>query len=528
MSRIRGSFLNKNAVSKNNPSKVSLLPSYSKAPCIKSSKDILELTYELRKNKEEYLSCLYLDARNSLIRKDNIIIDVLNNQLIKEGNISFVTPLSTSSIILVYDYSTNSSLREKLIKKIEQEAKVADIVVSNFIITSERNDYSFLKNLKELGRNFCYIASEEEGTLFDSVESVVPTYEINISKINKTYRSSLKRKENFFQLQNRRYLGNKYKLLGFINDIISEKCENFESFCDIFAGTGVVGESLNDYKTKVISNDFLNSNYLCLKTFLATRRKISEDTIKKINYLNSLKLSEENYFSNNFGGTYFSMENAIKIGKIREEIEKISETEDEKSILICALLYATDKVANTVGHYDAFRKKLDAVKPLRLLVPSIDYDNNLKNEIYNEDANILIRKIYCDVLYIDPPYNSRQYSDAYHLLENLSVWNKPDLKGMAKKMDRSHIKSAYSFKTAISAFEDLIRNAKCKHILLSYNNTGSSKDARSNARMADHDIIQVLKSKGELAIFEKNYKAFTTGKSNPFGNTERIFYCKVS
>ena len=94
-------------------------------------------------------------------------------------------------------------------------------------------------------------------------------------------------------------------------------------------------------------------------------------------------------------------------------------------------------------------------------------------------------------------------------------------------MDRSHIKSAYCLKGATRAFEDLIRNTNCKHILLSYNNTGHSKDGRSNARMNDEDIIRVLKNKGELEIFEREYKAFTSGKSNGNGNAERVFYCKV-
>ncbi len=186
------------------------------------------------------------------------------------------------------------------------------------------------------------------------------------------------------------------------------------------------------------------------------------------------------------------------------------------------------KLQILLGHYDAFRKKLDSIQNLKLLIPQINYSNNLQNEIYNEDANSLIRKISCDVLYLDPPYNSRQYGDAYHLLENLSEWKKPKVEGVAKKMDRSHIKSEYCLKNATQTFNDLIRNAKCKHILLSYNNTADSKDVRSNAKMKDKNIISILKNKGEVEIFEKKYKTFTTGKSDSSGNIERIFYCKVN
>ncbi len=331
----------------------------------------------------------------------------------------------------------------------------------------------------------------------------------------------------YFSLQNRRYLGNKYKLIDFIKEIAQKKCGKINSFCDIFAGTGVVGEAFNDINTSIISNDLLYANYICLQTFLQTNTDITQSISKQITHLNNITATQENYFSQNFANTFFTKENAIKIGNIREEIEAISQNEIERNILLCSLLYAVDKVANTVGHYDAFRKNLDLVQPLKLLVPNINYIYNANNHIYNEDANSFIRKINCDVLYIDPPYNSRQYSDAYHLLENLIEWKKPEVFGVAKKMNRDHIKSGYCLKNATEQFQDLIENASCKHILLSYNNTQNSKHGRSNARIQDEDIMKILQNKGEVDIFEKNYKTFTTGKSGKAQNIERVFYCKV-
>ena len=170
---------------------------------------------------------------------------------------------------------------------------------------------------------------------------------------------------------------------------------------------------------------------------------------------------------------------------------------------------------------------MDMMQPLRLLIPDVHAENNINNEIYREDANSLIKKISCDVLYIDPPYNSRQYCDTYHLLENLAAWEKPGLYGKARKMNRAHLKSDYCLKSAGKAFIDLIKNAKCKHILVSYNNTGESKNGRSNARIKDEELVKMLKEKGYVEIFERGYKAFTTGKSEVEGHTERIFYCKV-
>lgn len=102
-----------------------------------------------------------------------------------------------------------------------------------------------------------------------------------------------------------------------------------------------------------------------------------------------------------------------------------------------------DKVANTVGHYDAYRQKMDSFDPIILRVP--EYNINSDNKIFNEDANQLVRKIHADLMYIDTPYNSRQYGDSYHLFENIIGWNKSELTGVARKMvDRSQLKSAYS------------------------------------------------------------------------------------
>ncbi len=499
---------------------------------IKNSRDVLSLVYDLQDKKKEYLVCLYLNARNALIKKETISVGLLDKTLLHPREIFHpAVELNSASVILIHNHPTGdpspSEKDKAVVKKIVQAGEIMGISVIDFIITAKNGNYSFHEILK--GDNGAdYVAEGVQGHLFDLMEIEKPTYEISVQKIDKHYFHPTQSKKGYFQLQNRRYLGNKYKLLGFIEDIISDKCGKINSFCDIFAGTGVVGERFNDPEIKIISNDFLSANYACLQSFLGTSTDVQDNIAQKIDHLNSLNSAEENYFSKHFGGTYFSKENAKKIGKIREEIEKISNNDNEKNILICSLLYAMDKVANTVGHYDAFRKDLDMLQDVKLLIPSIDYRNNKNNEIYREDANALIRKISCDVLYIDPPYNSRQYSDAYHLMENLAQWSKPEVVGVAKKMDRSHIKSAYCLKNATQAFEDLIRNAKCKHILLSYNNTGDSKVGRSNARMNDKDILRILNNKGDVEIFEKDYKAFTTGKSNGDDNAERIFYCKVT
>jgi adenine-specific DNA-methyltransferase len=341
--------------------------------------------------------------------------------------------------------------------------------------------------------------------------------------------------ENTLSIQNRRYLGNKYKLVGFIDKTIKKHCPGVQSLFDVFAGTGVVAYHFMD-KMKVIANDTLYSNYLAYIAFMSDVDidfgKVSS-LVKQYNDINASEL-KENYMSKVFANTYFSLDDCKKIGYVRENIEKLfkdgSVNKREYAILVTTLLYAMDRIANTCGHYDAYRKGVEYDKHIILRELDLSKKRYSDNLLFNEDSNKLIQEKdfpFVDCVYCDPPYNSRNYCDLYHVLENVAEWKKPKVIGVAKKMDRSGLKSKYCGKDAAKAFEDLVKNLKCKYIVLSYNNTGDGADDRSNARMSDEDILKILSSKGAVKIYSQQYKAFTTGKSNNQTNQERLFVCKV-
>ncbi len=335
---------------------------------------------------------------------------------------------------------------------------------------------------------------------------------------------------NKFFIHNRRYLGSKYKLCPFINWVYENECYNINSVSDVFAGTGIVAQMFNNMEKNVIVNDLLTSNFLIYNTFFSNE-KINQDKIKGfINEFNLVETTENNYFSDNFGNSFFTMKNARKIGYIREKIDNLTNINfREKAILISSLIYATDKVANTCGHYDAYRRKLDTTQDLNLLMPYLQDNLNKNNKIYQMDANKLVRKIKTDLAYIDTPYNSRQYGDTYHLLENLAEWKKPELIGVAKKMkNRQKTKSKYCTVKAVNAFKDLIENINSKYILVSYNNMAKKGVGRSNAKISKEEIIEILSCKGDVKIFSSDYKPFTTGKSNIPNHKELLYFCEVS
>ena len=328
-------------------------------------------------------------------------------------------------------------------------------------------------------------------------------------------------------INNRRYLGNKYKLLSFITDVVDAECTGVEVIADIFAGTGAVASAFAD--RRLITNDILYSNYICNFAWFGAQTYEPRKIIELIVYYNALFVDTRNYMTENFSDTYFSRADCAKIGFIREDIERRCRRGElnrrEQAILITSLLYAMDKIALTCGHYDAFRQGAEPDQPLELRVPLAPIENDPHNQCYNEDANNLVKRITADLVYIDPPYNSRQYCDAYHVLENVARWEKPEVFGVGRKMDRRGLKSRYCTRDAAAAFETLVKDIRARYILLSYNNMAAKGNARSNAKISDEDILRILSARGKVKVFSADYKAFNAGQSAIRDNAERLFLC---
>lgn len=331
-----------------------------------------------------------------------------------------------------------------------------------------------------------------------------------------------------YNISNRRYTGSKYKLLDWIEELVLSNCEG-ESFFDVFAGTGVVSARMSKHYKKIIMNDFLFSNEIVYKAFFGNgdySEKILEKFREKFQKINPDKI-EENYFSDNFGGKYFSNNDAKLIGKIREEIEKTKKniSDREYCILLASLVYSMDKVANTVGHYDAYRK-IDAIDDkfiYELINPEKPSD---KFSIYRMDANKLVRQVKADIAFIDPPYNSRQYSRFYHVLENVVQWKKPKLEGTALKPQAENM-SEYCRNGAPKVFADLIQNVDVKYIVVTYNNTYNSKSSSSKNKITLEEIKDILASRGQTTVYEKKHQCFNAGKTEFSDHKEYVFITKA-
>ncbi len=331
-----------------------------------------------------------------------------------------------------------------------------------------------------------------------------------------------------YQIWNRRYTGSKFKLSNWISELITEHCEG-ESFADLFAGTAIISKLLLDVYERVYINDFLASNEVIYRGFFEQSEFRFDKLYALRDYYNGLKPREltKNYVSEMYGGKYFSYDDGLIIGYIREHINENKHINlKEKNMLLASLLYSVDKIANTVGHYDAFIKGKPIVDSFTFdLIAPYKYDNR-EIIITREDANSLSKKIQCDVVYIDPPYNSRQYSRFYHVLENITTWKKPELYGVAKKPSLENM-SDYCTVSAPRVFRELINSLDCKYIAVSYNNTYNSKSSSSQNKISLEFILSVLENKGFVSIFEKPHAFFNAGKTNLENHKELIYITKV-
>ncbi len=312
------------------------------------------------------------------------------------------------------------------------------------------------------------------------------------------------------------YIGSKHKLSNFIKESIYSVVGNDLSnkiFCDIFAGTGIVGRNFKKEVKQVISNDLEYYSYVLNRNYIANTLIIDRQS-QLIDELNKLSDTEGFIFKNycKEGLTdrqYFSNENGKKIDSIRIKIEEWKKekyiNEDEYFFLLSSLLESADKVANTASVYGAYLKHLkkSAQKSL-LLSPAIFDTTTSSHQVYNKDSNELIKEIKGDILYLDPPYNARQYGANYHILNTIARYDNFIPKG--KTGLRQYNKSKYCSKsTVMTEFDLLIKNAAFSTIFLSYNNEGL---------MSVEDVKSIMSKYGKYDLASTSYQRFKADKDS--------------
>lgn len=352
-----------------------------------------------------------------------------------------------------------------------------------------------------------------------------------------------------------RYIGSKANLLSEIESVIKKYCKNNTNliFGDLFCGSAVVSKHFKKLGYSVIANDNLTFCTIFAKAALLINNEpqfsklihtneIPNQSTQHLfpstydlvqNYLNNLpgtkgficnEYSPNSAKTKKFQRKYFTEKNAKKIDAVREKISEWRTnnliTDTEASLLIADLLRATNKVANIAGTYGYFLKFWDPRTQKNLILQKSEIIPSTKHhQIYLENANELIKKIKCDILYLDPPYTWRHYGAYYHLLETIAKWDKPKLEGLSGLRSWEDSKSRYCYRNeAANALSELIENSNAKHIFLSYNNDGL---------ISHEQLCKILSVIGEPFVHEVKYRRYKSNnetKENVV--TERIYYVK--
>lgn len=325
-----------------------------------------------------------------------------------------------------------------------------------------------------------------------------------------------------------RYIGSKVNLLSNIENFIYSNIKTQqESFCDIFSGTASVARYFKN-KFKIFSNDELFFSYVIQKAYVENNQNLSFSKMgHNFDPFAYLENSSTNTCSNNFieenyspagkaGRMYFTEENARRINFIRTTIElwksekKI--TEAEYYYLLASLIEAVPSVSNITGTYGAYLKKWDKRAFKKLELPQFEIlDNGQKNKAYNENAFDFIKHVSGDILYIDPPYNSRQYAPNYHVLETIARYDNPVLKGVTGMRPYENQKSVFCSKNEVNdAFSELITKADFSHIVMSYSSAGLmtsdfiEKTLRENGLSSTFTLQKIPYRKYKSKIYDEN------------------------
>lgn len=329
-----------------------------------------------------------------------------------------------------------------------------------------------------------------------------------------------------------RYLGNKTKLLGFIEEVIEKYDIKGEVFADLFSGTSSVGDYFKN-RYKIIAND-----YMGYASIIAQAKLLNDKIPEFSNFMKKYDCTPFEWFNdreyipngdffvyNNYSPKgdrmYFTEENAIKIDGIRIEIEELYKNgvidKAEYAFLIASLLESVLKISNTTGTYQSFLKFWESRSTKSLFLEPLEFiETELfsKNEVFNENTNKLVRKISGDIAYLDPPYTITQYTNSYHVLETITRYDYPELFGKTGRRVNREL-SGYSNKQKVYyEFEDLLRQLDFEHILISYSN---------QSLISLNELVDLARRfaiDGVVHVETSEYREYATNNLSYKGNEE--------
>ena len=302
-----------------------------------------------------------------------------------------------------------------------------------------------------------------------------------------------------------KYLGSKRVLLPWIGETV-EKIARNTSVIDLFSGTSRVGHYFKRLGYQVHSNDLNTYAYALAKCYVASDWEDHKDRLPKLLKEMQSVPPSPGYFYQNYcvESRFFQPKNGSRIDAMRDWIEEQDINEEERAILLVALMEASDRVDSTCGLQMAYLKKWAqrSFHDLELRMPDLLTCSKAgKGSATNLDALEAAKKLSADIAYLDPPYNQHKYLGNYHIWESLIRWDKPDVYGVARKrVDVKERVSPFNRKKQIQeALKSVIRDLDVNHIVVSFNNEGY---------ITKEEMIEILSIRGNVVTLENTHKRY--------------------
>ena len=324
-----------------------------------------------------------------------------------------------------------------------------------------------------------------------------------------------------------RYIGNKTRLLPFLMSTVERLELSPKTAHDAFSGTAAVGRALKGAGWRVASSDLMTYSYVFQRAYVVAQRSPSfaalrtgDPELRRALRSPSFRASvagtgalgviseylarwidpELGFIGTHFapagGRMYFTQENANRIDAIRRRLYDWWSTgliqDDAYYVLLAALIEGADRVANTAGVYAAFIKRWQAnARRALTLKPELPQRGPRGATAHKADAALVAESTgEVELLYIDPPYNARQYAGYYHVPEVIARgWfdGTPVLRGKTGLVAGVGQQSDWcSARKAGPALFALLRATGARHALVSYNSEGllSERDLRETLAQA--------------------------------------------
>lgn len=330
------------------------------------------------------------------------------------------------------------------------------------------------------------------------------------------------------------YLGNKRKLLGFIEKGVREVQRRLGreklSCYDAFAGSGVVSRYLKSVSTGLYSNDLEDYAAVLGRCYLANRSELPElagahaellDTIERNRapgMIAELYAPRDDRHIRPGERAFYTRRNAEYLDTARRAIGQLPA--EMQPFFLAPLLYEASVHTNTGGVFKGFYKNAKGVGQYggrgRHALSRIMADIELPLPVFSGhecpcavlqgDAAAVARTLpELDVAYLDPPYNQHPYGSNYFMLNLLTRYERPGALSAVSGIPRQWNRSAYNTRAQVgAALCELLAALPCKFALLSYNSEGL---------LSAEEIVALASPGWRVRTLEQGYAAYRAARN---------------